>query len=294
MGQKPANIPEDVLRRLYCEDWMSQEEIAKQLGCSQAAVWRRLRKCGIVARPKSVAGIASSPYQSLRNDFAGDIYTQAYLLGFCKGDVHAWVRDKNSQTVRLMSTTTKPEQVELFQQLFAPYGRVYISKPDQRGAVHMAAFVNMSMAFLLDRTDAIPDWVLADPETFFAFFAGYADAEAHIGVHGGYAVFKLDSCDKNILLQSYQMLRKAGISGPAPFICIPRGYANKHGYRYRNDMWRLQVSAKSSLLLLFERIGSHLKHTKRIRDMKMAIENIRRRNAKKQHNTQLMESKPCL
>jgi hypothetical protein len=123
--------------------------------------------------------------------------------------------------------------------------------------------------------------VLADQEIFFAFFAGYVDAEAHIGVHSGYAVFKLDSCDKSILFQSYEMLCKAGISVPAPSICAPRGYTNKHGHRYHNDMWRLKVGAKSSLLLLFERISPYLKHAKRIRDMKAAIENIKNRNAKK-------------
>lgn len=282
MGQKPADIPEDVLRRLYCEEQLSQEKIAKQLGCSQTAVWRRMRKYGIVARSKSEAAIVASPYSSLRRDFDGDLCTKAYLLGFCKGDVHAWVRDESSQTIRLMSSTTKLEQIELFRRLFAPYGHVYISEPDQRGAVHMNAFVNMSLAFLLDREDTIPDWVLDAQEVFFAFFAGYADAEAHIGVHNGYAVFKLDSCDKNIVFQSYEMLCKVGISVPAPRICAPAGYANKHGHRYQNDMWRLKTGAKRSLLQLFERISPYLKHAGRIRDMEAAIKNIEGRNARKQ------------
>lgn len=282
MGQKPADIPEDALRQLYYEEQMSQKEIADQLGCSQAAVWRRMRKHGMVARSKSVAALLKSPYRSLRRDFDDHLYTKAYLIGFCKGDVHVWIRDENSETIRLMSSTTKPEQVELFQRLFASYGRVYISELDQRGAVHMGAYVNMSMAFLLDREDAIPDWILADQETFFAFFAGYVDAEAHIGVHGDYAVFKLDSCDKNILFQSHEMLCQAGISVPTPSICAPQGYSNKHGHRYRDDMWRLKVGSKSSLLLLFERISPYLKHTGRIRDMEAAIKNIEDRDAEKQ------------
>jgi len=294
MGQKPAHIPEDVLRQLYCEEQMSQEKIAKQLGCSQTAVWRRMRQYGIVARSQSTAGILASPYRSLRRDFDGDGYTKAYLVGFCKGDVHPWVRGRNSETIRLLSATTKPEQIELFQRLFAPYGRVYISQPDSRGAVHMNAFVNMSMAFLLDREDAVPDWVLADEETFFAFFAGYTDAEAHIGVHGGSAVFKLDSCDKKILFQSYEMLRQAGIFVPVPWVCARRGYTNKHGHAYHRDMWRLQIASKSSLLRLFERLNPYLKHAGRRRAMEAAIQNIEHRNARKLQRHGLRRSTSCI
>ncbi len=279
MGQKPADLPEDILRRLYFEEKLTQEAIAKELGCSQGAVYRRMKKHGIPARTTAEAHLILNG--SLRRDFDGDLCAKAYLLGFCKGDVHPWIRGKKAETIRLMSATTKPEQIELFQKLFAPYGRVYISKPDTRGAIHMAAHVNMSMSFLLDREDNIPDWVLADEDVFFAFFAGYSDAEAHIGVHNAYAVFKLDTYDKNILAESYRMLRKVGITAPAPFICARQGQRTKQGHVYRRDMWRLQVGAKTALLLLFERMSPYLKHSKRVQDMQAAIQNIKDRNSGK-------------
>jgi LAGLIDADG DNA endonuclease family protein len=184
-----------------------------------------------------------------------------------------------------MTATTKPEQMELFQTLFGSYGHVYMSKPDTRGATHMAAHVNMSMSFLLDREDNIPEWILADDEIFFTFFAGYTDAEAHIGVHNGYAVFKLDTNDKNIISQSYEMLQKAGITGPKPFICAEQGYTNKNGHPYHYELWRLQISSKSSLLNLFERIEPYLKHKKRIQDMQAAIQNVQDRNSGKPPRT---------
>jgi hypothetical protein len=278
MGQ-PADIPEDVLKRLYLDERLSIVAAAQQLGCSRGAVQRRLKKLGIATRSKSEAGLLASPYH--RCDFDGDEYEKAYLIGFCKGDIHAYVRGKTSETIRLLSATTKSEQIELFQSLFAPYGHVSVSNPDQRGAVHMNAFVNLSMDFLLDRSDSIPVWVLDKVDYFMAFFAGYVDAEAHIGVHNGYAVFKLDSCDKNIILQSYQMLCAIDeIVVPAPSICAAKGYKNKNGHAYAEEMWRLHVGAKSSLLVLFENLRPYLRHKKRIQDMEAAIQNIHTRNQK--------------
>ena len=276
MGQKPADIPEATLRSLYLDERKSQEEIAAILGCSQGAVWRRMRKYGIAARDTSESGIVRNG--SHRQDFDGDLCTKAYMLGFCKGDVHPWIRDKNSQTIRLMTATTKSEQILLFEQLFSPYGHIYIGTPDRRGATHMAAYVNMTMAFLLDREDSIPDWVLEDTEPFFAFFAGYVDAEGHIGVHNGYAVFKLDTYDRNIIITSHEILNRHGITGSVPFVCTRQGTQTKQGHLYRQDMWRLQVARKASLLLMFQRIKPYLKHRKRIQDMESAIQNIEYRN----------------
>ncbi|MEO8611515.1 MAG: AsnC family protein [Chloroflexota bacterium] len=277
MRQKLADISEATLRSLYLEERKSQEEIAAILGCSDTSIWRRMRKYGIPLRSKAEAGI-----KTFRQDFDGDAYLKAYILGFCKGDVYPWKRDKNSQTIRLMTNTTKIEQADLFKSLFAPYGYIYENTPEQSNIIHLVAYVNMSMDFLLAEKDHVPEWIIEDQEIFFAFFAGYTDAEAHIGVHSGYAIFKLDSCDKQIILQSHEMLKDAGILGPVPFICATRGYTNKNGHAYHNEMWRLQVGAKSAMLMLFDRIRPYLKHAKRIQDMEAAIENIEIRNRRQQ------------
>jgi len=277
MGQKPADIPEDILRKFYLEEKLSQYQIAERLGCSQVAVWRRLKKYNIPLRSRAEANILFSKYE--RHDFDGDDQLKAYMLGFCKGDVHVWVREEKSQTIRLYTATTQIEQVRLFQRLFTPYGGVYVSKPDTRNALHMSAYVNRSsMSFLLHREDCIPDWILGEQETFFAFFAGYCDAEAHIGVHAGYAVFKVDSYDKNILQQSYEKMLQAGIIFPKPSICRVQGTVDSCGSPYRQDMWRLKTASKLYMMLLFDRIAPYLKHEKHIRHMYAAIENINSRN----------------
>jgi predicted transcriptional regulator len=280
-GDKPVpqmeyEIDIEVLKKLYFEDKLTQEEIAERLGCTTAAIQRRMYKHNIQSRSGSQANLLR--YKSYRADFDGSDYLKAYMLGFCKGDVYAWVRDKGSETIRLMTNTTKSEQKDLFVSLFESYGHLIIN--DKKPVIHMAAFVNMTFDFLLDDKDHVPDWVLNDEEVFFAFLAGYSDAEANIGVYNGYAVFKLDSCDKNVIFACYQMLSKTGLEFPPPSICAVKGQIDKHGYSYNNDMWRLCSRKKETLLNLFERLNPYLRHAKRRQDLSNAIANINERNSR--------------
>jgi DNA-binding CsgD family transcriptional regulator len=55
---KPVEITEAELRRLYCEERLSQAEIARILGCSQPTVCEKMQKYGIKARSKTEAWAA--------------------------------------------------------------------------------------------------------------------------------------------------------------------------------------------------------------------------------------------
>lgn len=273
------NVSEHDLRRLYFEEKLTQAEIAIQLGSSQGAIYRLMKKLGITTRNHLESKL--SKHQTQRAAFNGDLCEKAYLIGFRTGDLHVWIRDKNSQTIRVMTNTTKEEQRKLFLTLFEHYGHVYISPRSKTGATSMAAYLDMSFDFLLPRHEYIPEWILEHPENFFAFFAGYCDAEAHIGVHGGYAVFKVDSYDKGILFQSYDVLLAQEIKLQTPKICRKQGHIGTNGFACRADMWRLMTNGKSTLLALFGRLRPYMKHPKRIQDMQTAIENIAERNKKK-------------
>jgi len=219
MGQNPADIPEDELTRLYFEEKLTQKEIAQRMGCSQQAVQRRMIKLGLKPRENAESKLLFN--DSFRRDFDGDLSLKAYMLGFCKGDMHPWIRDPKSQTIRVMTATTKQAQIDLFQGLFSPYGHVYISQPDTRGATHMAAFLNFTFKFLLSKEDSIPSWALEDEEAFFGYLAGYTDAEGHIAVaKTGQAMFKIDTYDQNIILTCAAMLNHLGIKTSTPFISV--------------------------------------------------------------------------
>lgn len=278
MGQKPADIPEDELKRLYFEEKLSQSQIAERMGCSKQAVQRRMKKLNLETRDTSTANMLR--YDSFRRDFDGDLPLKAYMLAFCKGDTHPWIRDPGSQTIRIMTATTKQAQIDLFQNLFSPYGHVYVSQPDTRGAIHMAAHVNLTFDFLLFKEDKIPDWVLEDEEAFFGYLAGYVDAEGHISVSGGYAMFKVDTYDMNIIKTASTMLNKLGIKTSTPLTTAQQGTKTSQGHFYRKDMWRLHIGGKSALLLLFNRLRPYLRHATRIEQMNAAIANIDYRNTK--------------
>lgn len=272
------DISEDDLRRLYQEEMLSQTQIAALYGCSQQLVQLKMHKYGIPARSHAEASLVASGHSQLRHDFDGDLVTRAYYIGFCRGDIHARMSHESGQTIEVSCGTSKAEQIELFNTLFAPYGYIWQRKPDERGRTWMVAFLNLTFGFLLNLQDMIPNWILADPETFRAFLAGYIDAEGSIWISNGYAAFALCSYDKNILHQLHGAFLKLGVECPLPRIHCPKGYTNKYGIRYTKDYWELKIAAKRTLLRLFDLLEPCLKHAKRRQDMLKARVSIEERN----------------
>jgi len=129
--------------------------------------------------------------------------------------------------------------------------------------------------------DCIEDWILADDECFWAFFAGYVDAEGNIGVYSGQARLRLESADKGILFQSWEKLNSIGVRMPKPRSIPKKGKPLLSTPRKgvaRQDLWQLQTKRKASLTTIFAHIGPYLRHADRRRRMEEAIENIRWRN----------------
>ena len=270
-------IPQDVLEGLYVERGLSAETIGEQLGCSSNVIKKRMEEYGIDRRS---AAEAATLYP--KTNFGGDLIEKAYLIGFRQGDLYVARPNETGITLLITCSSTKHEQVALIRSLFEKYGHVSVSGPDTKGNFSVSCLVNESFDFLLPKEDDIPDWILADDECFFAFFAGYADAEANIGVYSGKARFRIDSYDKNIILKSHAKLALLGIKFPKPYIDRKKGTIScrRRGGIYHQDRWLLETKRKAPLLQLFECIKPYLKHAKRRQDMAKAIENIRWRNEK--------------
>ncbi len=270
-------ISQDVLERLYIQQGLSAEAIGEQLGCGSNVIRRRLEEHGIDLRP-----VAQAATVYPKTDFSGDLLEKAYLIGFRQGDLYVARPNEGGITLLITCSSTKREQVALICSLFDKYGRVSVSGPNTKGNFSVHCLVNESFEFLLPKEDNIPDWILADNECFFAFFAGYADAEANIGVYSGKARFRIDSYDKNIILKAHAKLASLGIEFPKPYIDRKKGTVScrRQGGTYHQDRWLLETKRKATLLLLFKHIEPYLKHAKRRRDMKKAIENIQWRNEK--------------
>lgn len=272
-----VEIPQDVLEELYVEQEFSPETIGEQLSCSANTIRRRLEEYGIDLR-----SIAQAATVYPKTDFSGALLEKAYLIGFRLGDLYVARPNEGGSTLLVTCSSTKHEQVVLICSLFEKYGRVSMSGPDAKGNLNVSCLVNESFDFLLAKEDNIPGWILTDDECFFAFFAGYADAEANIGVYSGKARFRIDSYDKNIILKSHVKLASLGIKFPKPYIDRKQGTVScrQRGGFYHQDRWLLETKRKASLLQLFKRIEPYLKHAKRRRQMMKAIENIRWRNEK--------------
>ncbi len=271
-------IPKNDLIRLYCVENQSKYKIGKIYQCSFKTVLNRLRDYGIEPVSRS---IMQSKYK--KKDFSGDNEEKAYILGFRIGDLNVYKTNSKSEVVVVRCHTTKDDQVELIKNLFSKYGQVSVAKNTNNGSYSVNCFLNSTFNFLVNKSDWVDDWITADKKLSLAFMAGYVDAEGNIGVYDGRARFKIDSYDKNIIKWIYQLLIKNGVLCSPPKMIASKGhiYNIKLNYKYSNDLWRIRVSDKGSLLKLLTALLPYLKHEKRLLDLHKCLKNINDRNTKK-------------
>jgi hypothetical protein len=254
------------------DEGLSLSAIAGRYGCALTTIWRRLQTAGVQCRE------GGSEPKYARTDFSGDLAEKAYLVGFRLGDLNVEV---DGGTIVVKCTSTRSEQIVLFRQLFEAYGHVYTDEATiarrKRQSIGMIARLNKTFEFLLPKQDAVPEWVLATDETFFAFFAGYIDAEGYFHTYFVHnqpkpiACLEIRSYDVVLLTQLGEGLCERGIACPAARRRVSAGYINRAGVRSNRDLWGLGVHRKESLRQLFTKIEPHLHHARRRRDMFTAL-----------------------
>jgi hypothetical protein len=260
------------LRRLYLEEGWSLTAIAARYGCSLTTIWRKAQASGIECREGGTGPLY------VRSDFSGELAEKAYLVGFRIGDLNV---ELHGHTIVVKCTSTRTEQVELFRQLFERYGHVYTDEATlarrQRQSIGMSVALNRTFDFLLPKQDAVPEWVLnGTDEMFFAFFAGYVDAEGYIATYlpRGYktpqARVEVRTYDGVLLTELADELNVRGIACPSAAVRVDAGYVNGRGVRSNGVQWGLAVCSKRSLRILFEKIEPYVRHGKRRRDMMRA------------------------
>ena len=257
------------LRRLYMDEGLSLSAIAALHGCSLTTVWRHCQAAGIQCRE------GGSEPKYARADFSGDVAEKAYLIGFRLGDLH--VAMEGSRTIVVKCTSTRSEQIELFRNLFMRYGHVYTDEAGlakrQRQSIGMEVRLNTTFEFMVPKQDHVPEWIRDRDETFFAFFAGYLDAEGYIRTYlpPGYKTLQvrieIRTYDAKLLTTLGEELNKRGISCPAAQIRVLAGYVNGYGVTSNGEQWGLGVYQKESLERLFEKIEPHVRHRRRRQDM---------------------------
>lgn len=270
-------IPKKELVKLYYKQKNSKYKIGKIYGCSFKTVLNRMREFGMEPLSRSVI---QSKYK--KKDFSGNKCEKAYLIGFRIGDLNVYQTTSHSDVIIVRCHSTRIEQIQLIKNIFKKYGKVSVSKNVKKNSYHVNCFLNKSFEFLLPKKDDVKKWITKNDNYSKHFAAGYIDAEANIGVYDKRARFKIDSYDKNIINWFFQWFKTKNICCPKPKRIANKNqiYNKINNEKYNNDLWRIRVSIKESLKVLFENINPCLKHKKRIKDLEKCIKNL---DDRKQH-----------
>lgn len=276
------NIPKNRIKFLYEQRKKSTIQLAKIYSCSWKTILNRLREYNIKTRDISEAHIKYP-----KKDFSGNLIEKAYLIGFSIGDLHIRKYEKNGKVISAVCASTNPGQIRLIYNLFKKYGYVRINPPNKRGIIRVECALNHSFNFLLNKEDKIEPYILLNDKLFFAFFAGYLDAEGDLGVNSNnIASLRLGTYDKNILSQIQNKLINKGISSTLTLdrpkgskVNLPKGYKhNNREYKTNHDFWRLAVYKKRALWEVLDRIAPYLKHPRMKSGLLEAKKNIYWRN----------------
>src|SRR3989338_715353 len=254
------------LEEAYVKQGLSTWAIEKKFGISRSRVHASLRRHGIPTRT-----IAQSHIRYKRSDFSGDLVEKAYLLGFAIGDLR--VRNHNgasSMTISIGCGSTKPAQIELVRQLFSKYGRVWVGSPDKRGAVNVEAFVNKSFSFLL-KPNRTHDWCASSRKYFFAFLAGFTDAEGSFFLTRNQARVAWGNYDTRVLSFIRDTLNKFGIQSPNIVCDSLKGVIGTHGFPRNNNYCHITCARKDVVRDLVVQLEPYIRHA----DKRVALAKIR-------------------
>ncbi|MDO8514621.1 MAG: hypothetical protein Q7S50_03700 [bacterium] len=267
--RRQITLTKSTLRHLYLLERKSLDCIAKERGYSAAGILNKLKLYQIERRSLSEAGTKHQ-----KTDFNGDQKEKAYTIGFRLGDLG--VR-KRGNLIYISSGTTKIAQSKLIHDLFYSYGPVWIGKRNKRGAMNVSCSLNNSFSFLLPKHARIPEWIRRSPTFFFAFVAGYTDAEGNISITNGRARFRIRSYDKGILRDIKAGLERSSIR--SLFSLDRKAGIDARGARRNKDCWSVIINEKQALYRLFIMLLPLLRHEKRKKDTEVASENVAKRLA---------------
>jgi hypothetical protein len=275
-NRKPVSIPKKVLFDLYFNKKLTQKQIAEKFDHSRYGIQQQMNKYHLISRSLSVA-LTKYP----KFDFSDNLVDKAYLIGFRLGDLNVF---KTHELVQVRCSTTIGAQVKLIEELFKLYGNVHVWKA-KRGTFEIVILLNKSFNFLLPKKDQIEDWILGKKENFFAFLAGYGDAEGSYYLRKprinfgkvGWGVFEIQTYDKKIIWTIFTTLKHYNIE--ATFTMSRHGgYVDRRGVRTNKDCWRVAINKKQSLWNFIKIIELYHRHANKILSLKSVKDNLLRRN----------------
>lgn len=253
------HVTKEELEHWYYELGMTSLEIAERLGCNDRHLREIMEKFGLIRRNKAEAAI-----EYACRPFSGDRVEKAYLIGFRLGDLNVRKDLETSQRISVRSSTTRPEQVDLIRSLFEPYGHVH-TRQGALGETQIECRLDDSFTFLLEKKDRIPVWIRNDDSCFWAFTAGYTDAEGYIGIRSNgnheQAVVEIASCDGGIL---------QGLAAGMERRSVTCSLHLKGKTSASRNFYCLAIVKKASVDAFFNGVAPYLRHANRRARMERA------------------------
>jgi hypothetical protein len=250
-------------------------QIGVRLGIHGRTVIDLMEGVGLSRRDKVDAAIRYP-----RQSFSGDQLEMAYLMGFRTGDLNVRKDLPTSRTIHVRSGTTVQAQADLIRSLFEPYGHVH-TRIGTIGEIQIECHLDLSFDFLMEKDERLPDWVMADDDCFWAYAAGYSDAEAYIGLtktrSGKVARFELGACDQGIIEDLWQGFSERLVICPAPKKKNPARRKDGDLALSNCDFYRFHVIRKTSLDRLFAGLYRYSKHANKRIAIEQAWQNVQRR-----------------
>lgn len=251
--------PERLMRSLYQDQGRSQAEIGTILHVQGQTVNRWLSRLDIPLRSQADSvSLAATKYEVFPCD-ASPI-ERAYLLGLRAGDLHAQVHGRR---VRVSVGTTHPAMASLFGSTFSRYGQVrrypkYNVVSDYAWCVYVD--LHSTFGFLLKKPRTVPKWMLRDEALFFAFLAGYFDAEGCISfdLRRGNETVRcvVQSCDLNILRDIYRHLKDMG------FVLSLKLVSEAGVNKLSSDFWGISLGRREQVARFLDRLS--LRHPEKV------------------------------
>ena len=259
-------INKNLLKDLYKNRKLSIRKIAEKLKIKDnKIIHSRLVKYNI---PRRTISEALRRYP--RIPFNGNLEEKAYMIGLRQGDFSAY----DGYGVRIMSTSTKPNQIKMFRDTFNKYGHTHVYKNKTSSGWCMYCYLDDSFNFLIEKFAKLPDWIINNDSLFYSFLAAYADCEGcwNIIKDGKNAIrftFMLSNNDKTILEQIGNKLTRDGYT---PYLRL-RG---KKGDRtnlgvHTQDHYIIVINKKKDITSLAKKLLNYSRHEDKRYKMKLML-----------------------
>jgi len=273
----PKQLSESFLKKAYLKDGLSTWAIEKKYGFSRSTVYTSLKKFNIQPRT-----IAQSHIKYTRVDFSGNLEEKAYMIGFAIGDLRVRNHNKErSETISIACGSTKKAQIDLIEDLFKKYGRVWRGKISEKGVINVEAYVNKSFSFLLpDSREYI--WCSKNENHFFAFLAGFTDAEGSFYISNGKAFLAWGNYDIEVLQFIRRSLMFFNTEVPKIYCDKLKGTYGSHGYIRNGTYCHISICKKLELKNVIQKLKPRLRHKDKLKRLAVIEKNIKLRS-----NTQI-------